>query len=106
MPGMNLSRLALLVAVYLSLDVSNPMLPGALSFGVEDSVEVRQADRLRGPDDAPPLPPARGAERAALSERPVAPGRAPTPPMPRFRRARATRAQLPLHAPATSPEDH
>ena len=50
MRPMTLSRLALLVALYLSLDVSNPMFPGALTFGLEDSVEVRQADRLRGLD--------------------------------------------------------
>jgi hypothetical protein len=43
MPPMPLARLALLVVVYLSLDVANPMMPGALVFGLEDSVEVRAA---------------------------------------------------------------
>ena len=106
MRPMTLSRLALLVALYLSLDVSNPMFPGALTFGLEDSVEVRQADRLRGHDDGMPLPLARGSERLALSERSGASSRAPAPPIPRFRRAHAPRAHLPLRAPAPSFEDH
>lgn len=106
MRGMTLSRLALLVALYLSLDVSNPMFPGALTFGLEDSVEVRQADRLRGHDDGIPLPLARASERLALPERAVAPSRAPAPLISRSRRAHAPRAHLPLRAPGPSPEDH
>lgn len=106
MPGMRLPRLALLVAVYVSLDLSNPMMPGALTFGVESSVEVRQTDRFRNNDDGAPLPLARGSERPGPSERLVALTRTPAPPMPRFRRARAARAHLPLVAPAPSPEEH
>lgn len=41
------SWLVLLVAVYLSLDVANPLMPGALTLGADESVEVRQAERLR-----------------------------------------------------------
>lgn len=44
---MRTSWLVLLVAVYLSLDVANPLMPGALTFGADESVEVRQAERLR-----------------------------------------------------------
>jgi hypothetical protein len=44
---MTLARLALLVGVYVTLDVANPMMPGALTFGVEESVEVRPSERLR-----------------------------------------------------------
>jgi hypothetical protein len=38
---------SLLFAIYLSLDLSNPMMPGALCFGAQDSVEARQAERVR-----------------------------------------------------------
>jgi hypothetical protein len=41
-----------LVAIYVSLDVANPMMPGALTFGIDESVEVRQADRFRAHDGA------------------------------------------------------
>lgn len=46
-----LGRLIFLVAVYLGLDVANPMMPGALAFSAEDSVEVRLAHRP-GAEDA------------------------------------------------------
>ena len=42
MRPMTLSRLALLVALYLSLDVSNPMFPGALTFGLPNSPATRR----------------------------------------------------------------
>ena len=44
---MSLLKLALLLAVYVSLDFSNPMMPGAVSFDTTDSVEGRRADRGR-----------------------------------------------------------
>lgn len=40
---MILSRLTFLVALYIALDVANPMMPGALAFQADDSVEVRLA---------------------------------------------------------------
>lgn len=51
-------RLALLFAVYLSLDFSNPLMPGAVTFGAgETSVEARHGERPRVTDVAPaPLP--------------------------------------------------
>lgn len=39
-------RLALLLLLYVSLDVANPLMPGAVQF-VDGSVEVVQADRAR-----------------------------------------------------------
>ncbi|MEX2146133.1 MAG: hypothetical protein WED01_03880 [Candidatus Rokuibacteriota bacterium] len=44
---MSLLKLALLLAVYVSLDFSNPMMPGAVSFDTADSVEGWRADRGR-----------------------------------------------------------
>ena len=38
-------KLALLLVVYVSLDFANPMMPGAVSFNTDDSVEGRKADR-------------------------------------------------------------
>jgi hypothetical protein len=38
--------LASLVALYLALDVANPMMPGALAFDADDSVVVRIGQRL------------------------------------------------------------
>jgi hypothetical protein len=54
---MSLMRLALLFAIYCSLDFANPMMPGAVTFGDGESVEGRQGERPRGGDvaDAPPL---------------------------------------------------
>jgi hypothetical protein len=50
MRAMSLLKLALLLAVYVSLDFSNPMMPGAVSFDADDSVEGRRADRGREAD--------------------------------------------------------
>jgi hypothetical protein len=44
--------LIFLVALYLTFDVADPMMPGALTFSVEDSVEARTAPRLRADDVA------------------------------------------------------
>jgi hypothetical protein len=68
MGGVRTSWLVLIVAVYVSLDVANPLMPGALTFGVEDSVEVRQAERFRGPDDAALVPTVPLPERVARTE--------------------------------------
>jgi hypothetical protein len=40
--------LVLAFALYLSLDVANPLMPGAVTFGDDSSVELRQAERFRG----------------------------------------------------------
>jgi hypothetical protein len=51
-------RLTLLLVIYVALDFSNPLMPGAVSFGAAESVEARHGDRLRGAGvaEAPPPP--------------------------------------------------
>jgi hypothetical protein len=103
---MTLAKLALLVAAYLSLDVANPMMPGALTFGVEESVEARQADRFRGRDaGVAPLPRAPEPERLDPSGRPLALSRLPGPQTSRPGRLPVTRSGLSL-PPAAPAEDH
>jgi hypothetical protein len=49
-----LRHLALALLAYVGLDFANPLMPGAVSFAVEDSVEGIRADRAR--DTVPALP--------------------------------------------------
>jgi hypothetical protein len=102
---MTLARLALLVAAYVLLDLSNPMMPGALAFGVEDSVEVRQSDRFRCHDSAEPMPLAPALKGIDRPRRSVALRRPPAPGTPRFRHAPVTRHPS-LLAPSAPSEDH
>lgn len=103
---MTLARLALLVAVYVSLDVSNPMMPGALTFGAQ-SVEARQSDRFRGQDDAALIPLAPLPDSLDPPERPVMLRRPPAPVMtPRSRQAHVTRSDSSLPPPPSPSEDH
>jgi hypothetical protein len=106
MASMKLPRLTLLVAMYVSLDVANPLMPGALSFGVEDSVEARQADRFRGHDDLSTLPLAPASELLAPVKPSVTRSRLVTAASSHFRRAHVTRSEPSLRTPALSPEDH
>lgn len=106
MPAMRPPWLVLVVAVYVSLDVANPMMPGALTFGVEDSVEVRQADRFRGHDDAAPPPQAKAPALLAPVERSVMLSRAPAPEPSGFRPPHTRRSYPSRLAPSASPEDH
>jgi hypothetical protein len=104
MAPMKASWLVLVVVVYVSLDVANPLIPGALSFGIEDCVEARQADRFRAHGDraAVALPPLPG--RFAPVTAPVARMRAPA--TPQWRQVPVTRSHPPSLVPAPSPEDH
>lgn len=108
MASMTLSRLTLLVATYVALDLANPLMPGVLAFGVENSVEARQANRLRDHDELSTLPLAPAPEPLA----PVEPGitwsrsRLITAASAQCRRAHVTRSDPSLPAPAPSPEDH
>jgi hypothetical protein len=43
--------LTLVLVAYVAIDLANPLMPGARSFGLDDSVEARRADRSRGHDD-------------------------------------------------------
>ena len=107
MPTTMLSRLALLVAAYLSFDVSTPMMPGALTFGVEESVEVRPSDRFRGQDrHVAPIPRVPEPERLNPSDRSLIVRRLPVPVAPRSRPAHVTRSRLSLALPASPAEDH
>jgi hypothetical protein len=104
---MMLARLALLVATYLSLDVSNPLMPGALTFGVEDSVEVRPSDRFRGEDQhVAAVPRAPAPERPDPLDGAVVRRQPPAGAAPRARQAPVTRSRLSVPSPASSIEDH
>lgn len=106
MPAMTLARMALLVVVYVSLDLSNPMMPGALMFAVQESVEMRQPDRGRG-EDAAALTPQRGPERLAPPERYVTLLRPPAPPATASsRRAHVARSHPSLPTALSPSEDH
>lgn len=106
MAAMTLARLALLVVVYVSLDLSNPMMPGALAFGIEETVEVRQSDRFRHETHAPLVPLAPAPRRLDSPARAAA-RRRPLPPVtPHIRWARAPRAPLSASVPASPSEDH
>lgn len=52
---MTARRLALLLSLYVSLDVANPLMPGAVQF-VDGSVEVVQAERARSESLSAPAP--------------------------------------------------
>lgn len=104
---MTLARLALFVAVYVTLDLSNPMMPGALTFGGDSSLEMRQADRFRGQaPEAAPIPRAPAPERRDPADRPVTLGRLPAPETLRLRQPHVARSRLSLPAPTAPSEDH
>jgi hypothetical protein len=97
-----LPRLIFLVGLYLTLDVANPMIPGALAFSVEDSVEARMAPRLRADDVATAS--ARAAEcLKRVVELPVR--SQVVVRAARLCRTHAPRLRLPAAAPALSPDD-
>lgn len=104
MAGMKLSPLTLLLAIYVSFDVSSPLMPGALCFSVEDSVEARRTDpvRIYAGTSALPLVPAK-----PLS--PVEPGversRQVAAVNPHSPRSHVTRSDPSPPASAPSPED-
>lgn len=106
MAPMTLARLALLVAVYVSLDVSNPLMPGALTFGVEASVEVRQAERYRGQDHRAPVPRAPEPERLDRSDQFLVVRRPAVPVPSRPRPAGVRRLPLSSSSASSSSEDH
>lgn len=101
---MRAAWLVLVVAVYVSLDIANPFIPGALSFGLEDCVEARQADRFRAHADRAvmaPLP-----RRFAPVAVPLARWRTSVPATPQWRQAPVTRSHPAFPTPAPFPEDH
>lgn len=105
MAGMTLAGLALFVTVYVALDVSNPMMPGALTFSVAPSIELRQPDRFRGQvHEAAPVP--RAPEPVDAADRPLPLRRLLAPETPGLRQAHVARSRLSAPVPASSSEDH
>ena len=88
---MSCLRFTLLLAVYVSLDVANPMMPGALNFIAEDSVEARQGARLRAADVAV-SPPAATSPRLVRIEPPPVPSRPLAPDRPPLWQAHVKRS--------------
>jgi hypothetical protein len=105
MAGMTVARLALFVTVYVPLDVSNPMMPGALTFGAEPSIDLRQPDRLRGQiHEAAPM--ALAPEPLDPVDRPLPLRRLLAPETLRLRQTHVARSRLSVPVPASSSEDH
>jgi hypothetical protein len=93
---MMLWRLALLVALYIAVDVTNPLMPGALVFDADASVEAHQSGRFWATDDAPPpapLPACSGLHRAVATSTRQG-WTAPPPPRFHVRHARLPRPAL------------
>lgn len=102
---MKLSRLTLLLALYVSFDVSSPLMPGALCFSVEDSVEARCTDSLRIYAGASALPLVPVPKPLAPVEPGVERNRLVAAVNPCFLRAHVTRSDPSAPASAPSPED-
>jgi len=85
--------LVLALALYLSLDIANPLMPGAVTFGDDSSVELRQAERFRGHHDV--VTPVRsvdpieqiGADVLLRTLRPIEPAPTAAPALGRARSA-------------------
>ena len=103
---MTLAKLALLVGVYVSLDLSNPMMPGALAFGVEETVEGVQSDRSRGDNHAPLVALRLGSRRLDPATRSATLHRPRAPLTPRIWQPRIIRVPPSLPAAASPSEDH
>jgi hypothetical protein len=95
-------RLVLVVALYLALDVANPMMPGALVFSADDSIEARHDLRFRTADTVDPFTPS--PERVTPLGPTVRSTRRP-PAAARLLRAHAARAHLPSSVPISPAED-
>ena len=74
---MRYRRLALLIAFYVSFDLTNPFVGSAFNFNAEDSMDgvSRQHERLRHHAASVALPMASGGEAAGLAR--AAPARRP-----------------------------
>jgi hypothetical protein len=87
--------------LYLALDCANPLMPGAVCFDPEASVEALSRGRPPSPAVAaarPDVLPPRAGE-AALARRSTSP-----PPLPRRRPVRRARATLRRPLPEPAPE--
>jgi hypothetical protein len=104
MSGMKLPRLTLLLAIYVSFDLSSPLMPGALRFSVQDSVEARRTDTFRISTATSALPLAPVPKPLALVEPGTERNRPVVTVNPCFPRAHVTRSDPSLPS-APSPED-
>lgn len=98
--------LVLLITVYVTLDVANPLMPGALTFGIEESVEVRTAERFRGHDDPVLARAMLPSELMAPTTRQTTMSRAPAADVVRIWPPHPQRARSSLATPASPSEDH
>jgi hypothetical protein len=93
--------LVFLLAVYAACDFANPLMPGAVCFDAEASLDGLRPAREAGPVEAAPAGPApRVTAPVARPAAPAQPRVAPTPPArrapPRMPPARAERVLEPL----------
>jgi hypothetical protein len=98
-----LRRLIFILALYFTLDVANPMMPGALVLSAEDSIEMRMAQRLSAEDVAAARADATKSLKPCITfpvVRTTVVVRAARP----FR-THAPRHRVPVSAPAASPEE-
>lgn len=102
---MRLGWLTLAVTIYVTLDVANPLMPGALTFGIEDSVEVRLAERFRSHNVAS-IPATLPSERVGQIDHQTFVSPVPATDTPRTSPSHVRRARSSLSTPAPSPEDH
>lgn len=103
---MRFGWLTLAVAVYISLDVANPLMPGALTFGIEDSVEIRLAERFRSHDNVVLIAATPASERVGQIDHQTFVSPVPSADIPRTSPPHARRPRSSLSTPAPSPEDH
>ncbi|HBH01064.1 MAG TPA: hypothetical protein DDZ42_03920 [Candidatus Rokubacteria bacterium] len=102
------SRLAILfVLLYVAFDFANPLMPGAVSFDPDDSVEAVRASQAGAGDAAVVAVPPRAPERlqAPAGARPLARVASAVRP-PRERLGHLWRAPARLAAPPQPSEDH
>jgi hypothetical protein len=98
-----LADAALVVALCLTVDVANPLMPGALGLGLENSIDSRQADRPRADDVTEPPGPTPTRERVELLDRAIA-SRPAVPDAPRARAPRAPRRTPPAPSARAVPD--
>jgi hypothetical protein len=103
---MNLSRLSILLILYVAADFANPLMPGAVSYP-KGSVEAVHVERSRTADVLPDAPVIASFECVALTELPRYPVRmTASRPVPAHRRIPVRRARVTCPDAPPSSEDH
>jgi hypothetical protein len=94
------------VLLYVSLDFTNPLMPGAVRF-VHGAVEAVSADRARDADPSPRIALVAGpAPAAPAPPGPIARVRPRPAPSGRAQAVSPRRAIVPADPPAGAPDDH